>query len=87
MMQFCDIPHPDEATFYLNSSVISQNCICWSKENPHWISEGHTSQKINFWSGMITDTINGLDRGTLSVIFAKRCLTSPSDYVSKRHKP
>lgn len=51
----------DEATFSLNGTVNRQNCRYWSKENPHWMMEGHSQypRKINVWAGIINNKIIG----------------------------
>ncbi|KAG5892168.1 hypothetical protein JTB14_026406 [Gonioctena quinquepunctata] len=51
----------DEATFCLNGSVNRQNCRYWSRDNPHWMMDGHTQypQKVNVWAGIINDRIIG----------------------------
>jgi len=51
----------DEATFYLNGEVNRHNCRYWSKENPHWMEEGHAQelQKVNVWAGIFGDNIIG----------------------------
>lgn len=75
-LQFCEIMQPicnqdenfaanilfsDEATFYLNGTVNSQNCRYWSQENPHWIQEAHcqSPQKLNVWAGILKDRVIG----------------------------
>lgn len=51
----------DEATFTLHGTVNKQNCRYWSKQNPHWMREGHTQYpiKVNVWAGIINNRIIG----------------------------
>jgi transposase len=51
----------DEASFFMDGQMNTQNCRYWSRQNPHWISATRFqgSQKVNVWCGLLNDRVIG----------------------------
>ena len=49
----------DEASFYLSSSVNTQNSRYWSNVNPRWIREDNrqVNPRLNVWCGVYKDRL------------------------------
>lgn len=56
-----DVVFSDEALFYLNGTVNTQNYRYWSDVNPHWMEgvKSLNSPRVMVWCGIYHDTIVG----------------------------
>lgn len=61
VIQLENVLFSDESTFTLNGHVHRQNCRYWASENPHWMRELHTQNrvKVNVWAGIIGEHVIG----------------------------